>query len=72
VTPPPVAGTLERMRGRLPPDHRSDAERARHVLLPVLGALLVIGLLAALVGDCSQSGSGVEGVLLRAAGQTGT
>jgi hypothetical protein len=54
------------MSGPVPPDHPSDGEKARRVLLPLLAALIVIGALAALVGDCSQSANAVEGVLLRA------
>jgi hypothetical protein len=64
VTPDEVHDTVQLMRRRLASEHRSDWDKARRVLLPVVAAMLVIGVLAAGVGECSQSGHGVEGVLL--------
>jgi hypothetical protein len=52
------------MRRRPAGHHRSDWDKARCVLLPVVTAMLVIGALAAVVGDCAQSGRGAEGVVL--------
>jgi hypothetical protein len=52
------------MRRRAAGCHRSDWDKARRVLLPVVSAVLVIGALAAVVGDCAQSGRGVEAVVL--------
>jgi hypothetical protein len=64
VTPDDVRGTVHVMRRRPAGHHRSDWDKARRVLLPVVTAMLVIGALAAVVGDCAHSGRGVEGVVL--------
>jgi hypothetical protein len=63
VTPDDVRETVHIMRRRLAGHHRSDWNKARRVLLPVVTAMFVIGALAAVVGDCAQSDHGGEGAV---------
>lgn len=52
------------MRRRLPYEDMSDWQKARHVLLPVATAMIAIGALSALVGDCTQTNASVEGAFV--------